>query len=62
MTDKKVSEIYGETIKAIRDFKLEITTEKEKQEIFNIINENKKYLGFDYFNSNLMSYERIRKL
>ncbi|KZX16669.1 hypothetical protein MBCUT_07070 [Methanobrevibacter cuticularis] len=62
MTDKKISEIYTETIKAIRDFQPGKTTEKEKDRIFNTINENKKYLGFDHFNPNLMTYERIKEL
>ncbi|KZX15274.1 hypothetical protein MBCUT_15990 [Methanobrevibacter cuticularis] len=61
MTDEKISEIYSETITAIRELRMD-SSDEEKEELYKIINKNKNYLGFDNFEAEMISYWKIKDL
>ena len=58
--NRKISEIYQETIESINKLKPDMTIEKQN-EIFDIILKNRDYLGIT-FNPRLMSLDRIKEL
>lgn len=59
--NRKISEIYFETINAIDNLKIN-STDEEKEELFKTINKNKTYLGFDNFEAEMLSYGAIKDL